>query len=396
MTRWSYMVTDMTTNRVLAQHVPFTGVTFSDTLMGGGGSFQGSFEIARPGPWSEWLSGDQLRRVIWPMRDGIPQGAYLVTEVPTTKGDAELQPVAAKRLDCILDYRVIDKTLTFVNVDQNRIFRDILLYALGRQTFHSSPVQQKNSNVLAAAQVPWIEIDYNLSTKNRTRQDSPGATDDGYPASARKLVAQELKNLCDLRDESGTRGPEYRWLYKRGGDGLPRMQLEMSPRTFRVGKPEDSSTKVSFEFPGGRNSAVQGASYGSDGTTIVTSAHVIGQKQDTTVPVGTAVYSDLHKMGFPLMEAVSTESSVQDAGVLNAKAAGMLWAAADAWSLELDGSGKPEWGSYSIGDWVVLRVRHGLTPKRRSMRITGWTIKVADSGWSETITPTLQVGKWYS
>lgn len=396
MSKWSYMVTDMTTSRILAQHVPMTGVSFSDSLGAGGGSFQGAFEIARPGPWSEWLSGDQMRRVIWPMRDGVPQGAYLVTQVPATKGDAEVQQVRGQRLDCILDKRVIDSTLAFVNVDQNRIFRDILLYALGLTTFHSSPVARKPAGVLAAAQVPWIAIDLTLSGKLRTRQDGQGATDDGYPASARKVVSQELKKLCELTDESGSRGPEYRWLFKRDAAGMPRMQLDMSGSSFRVGKSEAATTKVSFEFPGGRNSSVLDASYGSDGTTIVTSAHVIGQKQDTAVSVGTAVYGDLHRAGFPLIEAVSSESGVQDKSVLNAKAAGMLWAADDAWSLTLAGDGHPAWGSYSIGDWVVLRVRHGMTPKRRSMRITGWTINVDDSGWSETISPTLQVGRWYS
>jgi len=128
---------------------------------------------------------------------------------------------------------------------------------------------------------------------------------------------------------------------------------------------------------------------------IVTRGHVIGQKQDTTVPVGMTTYSDLLSQGFPLMDKVQSESSVQDGGVLNAKASGLLWAADDAWSLTLDGNGNPSYGSYAIGDWVVLRVHQGRTPKRRSMRITGWTITPDGSGVTEKVAPTVQVGKWY-
>jgi hypothetical protein len=387
------MVLDTTTRTLVARHVPFTKVSFSDSLCGDGGTFSAEFPIGHPA-FTEWVSSDQLRRVIVPCRDGVPQGFYLLTEVPTNDAASVMQPVRGQRLDWLFGKRAITQTLTFNSVDQNRIMRDLMRFGMGRSTVYASPSQILESDVLAAAQIPWIVLDDTVSGVTRVRQETTGNADDGYPGTSRKIVAQMVQNLTNLRDESGTRGPEYRWLY-RMNNGWPEMVLDTAGPSFRVGKPEDSGV-VSFEYPGGRRGTVRSAQYGSDGTTIVTRGHVVGQKQDTAIPVGMATYGGLMDLGFPLIDKVSSESSVQDQGVLDAKAAGLLWAADDAWSLTLDGGGNPSWGSYAIGDWVVLRVRQGATPKRRSMRITGWTIAPSDTGVSEKITPTLQVGKWYS
>jgi hypothetical protein len=390
------MLLDTINRTMLARHIPFTGVSFSDSLMDGGGTFQGSYPIDRP-EFSAWPSGDFLRRVIVPHRDGVPQGFYLFTEMPPAPADTVVQPIRATRLDWLFSHRAITKDLIFTTKDQNHIVRDLLRFGMGQWTMYSTPTALNNSAILAKAQIPWITLDTTLSGVTRTRADVTGNTDDGYPGNSRKIVAQMVKNLCDLRDESGTRGPEYRWLYRSAADGLPEMVLDMSGPSGRVGKPEDDPRGlISFEFPGGRKGAVESASYGSDGTSIVTRAHVIGQKQDNTAMVGLANYDDLLALGFPLIDVVSSESSVQSQSVLNGKAAGKLWAADDAWALTLNGSGNPAWGSYAIGDWIVLRVIQGLTPKNRSMRITGWTIKPSDDGSSETVTPTVQVGKWYT
>lgn len=392
--RWSYMVLDTTTRTLVARHLPFTKVSFSDGLSGDGGTFAGECQINHPA-LSGWVSSDQLRRVIVPCRDGVPQGFYLLTEVPSTDVTAMRQPVRGQRLDWLFSKRAITKTLTFNSIDQNRIIRDLMRWGMGQMTSYASPNQRLEDDVLAAAQIPWITLDPALSGVPRTRQETTGNADDGYPGTSRKIVAQMIQNLTNLRDETGTRGPEYRWLY-RMNNGWPEMMLDSAGPSFRVGKPEDSGSNISFEYPGGRRGTVRSASYGSDGTTIVTRGHVIGQKRDTDIPVGMATYDDLMALGYPLIDKVVSETGVQDQGVLDAKAAGLLWAADDAWSLTLDGGGNPSWGSYAIGDWVVLRVRQGATPKRRSMRITNWTINPSDNGVGEKITPTLQVGKWYS
>jgi hypothetical protein len=387
MSRWSYMVTDTTTQTLVARHVPMTGVSFSDSLMGGGGTFQGSFEINRP-EFSEWVSGDQMRRVIWPCRDGVPQGAYLMTACPTADAATTSQPVRGERLDWLFTRRAITKTLTFSAVDQNDILRDLLRFGMGRLTEKASPNQSCEADVLARAQIPWVALDATLSGVPRTRQETTGNTDDGYPGTARKIVSQMVENITKLEQ-----GPEYRWLY-RIRDGWPEMVLDTAGPSLRVGRPE-AEAAVAFEYPAGRRGSVDSATYGSDGTAMTTRGHVIGQKQDTDLPVGMSTYDELLAQGYPLLDRVVSESSVQSPDVLSAKAAGLLWAADDAWSVSLDGGGNPSWGTYQLGDWVVLRVRQGRTPRRRSMRITGWSVEVDDSGRSEKVKPTLQVGKWF-
>lgn len=387
MPRWSYMITDTTTRTLVARHVPMTKVSFSDSL-DGGGSFQAQTDVDRP-EFSEWVSGDQLRRVIWPCRNGVPQGAFLLTDLPAVDAATTVQPLRAQRLDWLFGYRAITQTLTFPGVDQNHILRDLLRFGMGRLTEFATPNALIESDVRAAAQIPWMTLDGRTSGVSRVRQETTGNSDDGYPGSARKIVSQMVGNITKLEQ-----GPEYRWLYKMAPDGLPEMVLDTAGPGLLVGKPEDDPARVSFEYPSGRNGNVQSATYGSDGTKIVTRGHILGQKQGDETPIGTAVYADLHAAGFPLMDRVATESSVQSQDVLNGKAAGLLHAADDAWSLSLDGAGNPGWGTYSLGDWCVLRVRQGRTPRRRSMRITAWSIAVEDSGRSEKITPTVRVGKW--
>lgn len=389
MTRWSYMITDTTTRTIVARHVPMTKVSFSDSL-DGGGSFQAQFDVDRP-EFSEWVSGDQLRRVIWPCRNGVPQGAFLLTDLPAVEAATDVQPIRAQRLDWLFGFRAITQTLTFPGVDQNHIMRDLMRFGMGRLTEYAAPNAQLEAEVRPAAQIPWITLDDRTSGVSRVRQETTGNTDDGYPGSARKIVSQMVENITKLEQ-----GPEYRWLYRMAPDGLPEMVLDTAGPGLLVGKPEDDPARISFEYPSGRNGNIQSATYGSDGTKIVTRGHILGQNRDSGAGavIGTAVYTDLHSMGFPLMDRVASESSVQNQNVLDGKAAGLLHAADDAWALSLDGGGNPGWGTYGLGDWSVLRVRQGRTPRRRSMRITAWSIAVEDSGRSEKVTPTVEVGRW--
>jgi len=379
-------MTDLTTATVLDAQVPFTGVTFTDSLSGGGGSFTGTIDVDYQGPgFSEWPSNDGLRRVVWPCRDGKPTGAYLLTGVSPAAADATQMRWKGVRLDWILGQRVIVDTLTFISVDQNDILRDLMLYGLCRWTLFSSPAVQR-TGMLPQGAVPWFVMDSTRSGVLRTRQETQGNTDDGYPGASRKVVAQMAKNLTEL-----DQGIEYRWLYRLGSTGLPEMVLDTGGPRLLVGTPEDTTgPKLTFDYPGGN---ISSASWGFDSTAIVTSAHVLGQRQDTTQPIGSATYPDLWEQGFPLIEKVASESSVQSQSILDGKAAGMIHAADDAWSLTLDGNRRPRFGEYGLGDYVTLRITRAGQRRDRSMRITGWSVSIEADG-QEKVTPTVEVGKW--
>jgi hypothetical protein len=385
-TQWTFLVTDLTTATVVDAQSPFTDVVFTDQLCGGGGSFQGVVPAGHKS-WSQQLSNDGLRRVIWPCRDGIPQGAYLMTgaQWDTSK---TVRSIKGERLDSLLKDRAITKTLTFsVLTDQNDIFRDILRFAIGRSTIFTQPLADQ-TNMLPQAAIPWIVTDGAQSGRTHVRQETPGNLDDGYPAAARKNVAQMLANLTDLDN-----GSEYRWLYRLNpSTGLPEMVLDMAASSHKVGTAEDFPARLTFDFPGGN---VKSAAYGFDANTMVTRAHVVGQRQDNTTPIGTATYAALWAQGYPLVDKVVSEGSVQSQSVLDGKAIGSLCATTSAWSLTLDGTRRPSFGSYGLGDWVTLRVQQmGASRIDNSVRITGWSVKVDDSGASETVTPTLQAGAW--
>lgn len=354
-------------------------MVFTDTLNGGGGSFQGVIPSNRLSANPE---DDGGRVVLWPVRDGVPQGAYLLTggQLDAAK---PTRSIKGERLDAVLADRVITKTLTFaVLTDQNDIFRDILRFAVGRQTIFTQPLADQ-TDMLPQAAVPWLFTDGAKSGLTHIRQETPGNLDDGYPAAARKNVAQMLANLTNLDN-----GSEYRWLYRMNLSGLPEMVLEMAGPTLTVGTPLDYASRLTFDFPAGN---VQSAQFGFDATTMVTRAHVVGQKQDTGTPIGSATYPALWAQGFPLVDKVLSEGSVQDQSVLDKKATGMLQGVKSAWSIVLNGNEQPRFGTYGIGDWVTLRVQQmGARRIDKAVRITGWSVKVDDSGTYETVTPTLQ------
>ena len=389
-TRWSCLVTDVRTSTVVARDVPMTSMTFTDSLTDGG-TFTGSYPAEFPAFSKTLMIGnDLLRRVFWPMRDGQPMGAYIFTGIPPTDIDAVEQQVHGSRIDSVLGKRLIRQTLNFTNVDQCDIYRDLVRYGLGRTTEHSTPSVSSDSDAMT---VPWIRLDSTMSGVLRTRQETTGNTDDGYPADARKIVGTCLKQLTELSDQAaGTTGPEARLNYAMDPvTELPYVTVTLGYP--QVGHPAGDPAKPVFEFPGGNILSVKN---GADGTAIVTRADVTGQEKEGSKPIGTATYQELHDQGFPLWEGTWSESSVQDVTLLGQKAQGRLHGAQGAWSITLDGNRRPLLGSYDLGDYAWLRLKRGGRRLADTLvRITGWSVAVDDSGVSEIVTPTVEEVPWW-
>jgi len=363
---------------IVQRHVPMTGVTFTDSLTSGGG-FQGTYEWDFPG-----TDVDVINRVcVWPMRDGAPQGCYLLNKKPSTNMLSPAQQVSGVRVDHVLWKRLIRQTLTFLNVDQHDIFRDLMRYGLGLPTLFASPAVNPDSAVSGSMQVPWFRFSSNISGQPlMTRQETPGNTDDGYPGASRKNVGNCLTQLTQIEN-----GPEYKLAYGLDpATGLPYVLVVLG--TPRVGHGTDFPAKPVFEFPGGN---VLTCSYGADGDTLVTRADVLGQDQGGTKPIGTATWTDALNEGLPLYEDVTSESSVSQQNTLDVKAARRLAGHTEGWSITVSGQRSPVFGSWEIGDFVFMRVKRlGKKQPISAVRVTGWSIKVDDSGLSETITPTIE------
>lgn len=384
MAPWSYMVTDLRTRTIVDQACPFTEVSFDEGLRGTGG-FRGKFPTGRPS-WSDRLSDDGMRRVVWPMRFGRPVGAFVFTAgSPVDPWRSPVQPIECQHLASIFARRVISHTLTFNQVDQNNILRDLVRYSLGQSTQYTTPTLGTG---FVPAAIPWITLDTNLSGILRDRKETEGNTDDGYPASARKNVATCMSQVADLVD-----GVEWRWVYGLDTDGYPYMKLDTGgPGNYhRVGRPPGALPPLVFEHP---SRTVLSAVYGFDSTKIVSHAHVLGQQREDNQPIGEGTLGWLYDAGYPLLESVFSESSVQSQDVLTGKAQGKVAASDDAWALTLDGQSEPAFTTYGLGDVVTLRVRRQdgkQLPDRADQRITGWSVRVDDSGASEVVTPTLEM-----
>ena len=383
------MTTDLRTRTIVDNHCPFTGVQFSEALTGGG-SFTGSFKAGWPS-WTDTVSNDLMQRVIWPLRHGKPVGAYVFSKMGPYDPAVDVKvPIQAIHLGSVLARRVIKDTLSFSGVDQNNILRDLIRYAIGGTTVYSSPVVNASYD---PKNIPWITLDSTLSGVLRDRLETPGNTDDGYPASARKIVDTCLRQLSQLDG-----GVEFRWLYGLDSSGFPFMKLDTGGATNNhwVGRPRGSVPTLVFEHP---SATVASASYGADGEKIVTRAHVLGAEREGSRPIGEATFTApiggsgaLLDEGYPLLESVWSESSVQEQATLDAKAQGRLGAAADAWSLTLNGWLDPQFTTYGLGDFVVLRVLRadGVQLPDRDLRITGWSVQIDDTGVQEKVTPTLE------
>jgi hypothetical protein len=376
------MVTRSLTGELVDPSIPVRGFKFTDSLTAGGGSFDGDMDLGRLS-LSARPFDDLGRLLFWPCRDRQPMGCYLWlgTNYDT---DSSFQSVKAVRApDYFLARRVIRKTLTFLGVYQQDIARDLIRYATGWTTlFTSSPIYPDNDPLVrAAALLPWLRLGDGVSGDLRTRQETPGNTDDGYPAASRKIVQQMLVNLAGLQG-----GFEWAYRYGRDGNGLPFAQW--TPGVPTVGVPADTVGKIVLEHP---SRVVTKATYGADATDQLTRVETLGQEQNGSRPIGGALNIPA---GAPLLEGIYSESSVGDTGVLDGYSAGHLAdrSPQDGWALTLDGTYKPNMGDYSLGDHIVFRPK--ATPFQRmkdtTLRITGWSVSVGSDLSTEIVTPVLE------
>lgn len=375
MSRWSYELTSVNTEVSVADHVPLTGVTFTDSL-DGGGSFAGNLPVGFKG-WRPLFGNDVMKFVIWPCRDSFPVAAYLVTSMSWSPGDSHVS-IRGTRLDAILSRRVIAHDLNFEQVDQFDIWRDLLRYGTGRVTEFSNPTVTAGAGPLDSRLVPWFRLG---PEKSGVKRDRRGDNDDGYPASSRKVVGAVMKQLAEVRG-----GFDVRWDAARDPDtGLPYVRPTLGSPVGRVAGQEGN---LVFEFPGGN---IVSATYAADGADLTNSAHAPGQEAAGSRPVGQGFAPTLLTDGFPLLESVVSSSSTSSMTELNAASDAALRGADGSWSIELDGERRPHFGSYRLGDVVVFRMRPKEMPDwgDRDVRLVGWSVSPDDTGRGERVTPTL-------
>lgn len=387
MPRWSYPVYWVMSGQLASEHVPFAGVRFTDTLRDGG-SFTGRMPAGHPA-FSVDAADDLWRYMVVPCRDRRPMGAFILTSLPNEVLDSPTIGVQGVRVDELLNRSELYDDLNFTAVDQLDIARDLLRYWLGYPTqFTASPVTQ---GLAAWKQYPWVRLGGGSSGVLRTRQvTTSGASDDGYRGVGGKFMGQLLKQLSELGDEPGVSakpGFEYRWDYGIDSDGF---FVQVNFGYPMIGTSKDAPGKIVFEFPG---SAVLSASMGVDGSNFASRFRVLGQDREGTRPTESRYSQERLGQGYPLVDRNLSDSSSNEPGTLGDKADAQLTLSSTVntgFALTLNGDGQPMFGTYNLGDWVTLRLKRGgrLLPDK-TVRFTGWSVDVDDTGEFETITPQL-------
>jgi hypothetical protein len=158
-----------------------------------------------------------------------------------------------------------------------------------------------------------------------------------------------------------------------------------------VGVGRNFGRKVVLEYP---SKAVPSCSYGAEGRDFATRVRVIGKERDKTRPTGVAINRALLDLGYPLWDRNVTSGAMTESTRLNTAASVALHRQsriASGFQIVVNPDAEPRWGTYRIGDHVILRVRRGdvLMPDQ-VQRITGWTVDVDNTGEAETITPQLE------
>ena len=311
------------------------------------------------------------KRIYWVCRDTRPLAAYILTACPAASWSVAKRQVQGKRVDVLFDKRLIRDDLNFNAVDQHHIYRDLIRYAVGLPTQYTTPPTITKSNPVAGGSplAPWLVLDSSVSGVTRDRLVTAGNNSDGYPASARKAIGACLKQLSELGQDSDARpGPERRITTTREG-GVLTATIELATPT--IGR---TSVVATLQYPGN----VTELSDGVDGGPTATFVETLGDEVSGSRKIGSATDTAAFDDGYPLLEEVASASNVSEQNTLDDLASGRLTRPVTSYSLTLDGRMQPVFGSYALGDRVLLTAKRGGAQQPSiSLRVTGWSVDLS-------------------
>jgi hypothetical protein len=375
---WTYRLTDYRTRTVVRDALPIT-CDFEDNLGVGGGSLTGTLALGAGVDADDALL--PWRRVIWPIRDGVVLGAFVVTSHAQMDQSASSVKFAAARLDAVLHRREIESTLVFRDVDQSEIVRDLVRYGLGRPTVATAPGWYVEP-LDPAADVPWIRLDSGLSGVLRTRQDD----DNGYQAARHQRVGDIIDALSQVEDTgdraaAGLAGAfDYRLTYGMDPDGSLYAQVQAA-----YPQAGHANPVLPLESPGN----VRGWTYAADTADTATQWRTYGSGQGVEKMTGAAAVDReaLDRYGWPLlMGSDSGTATTQETVDANGRAALAEHRGANTgWVFTTGGE---TLGHYELGDTASYHVQHQRWPlgKRGTVRILGHHVVPAGAGGADQVT----------
>lgn len=285
---YTYYAANPLTDSIIDE-LPLRNVTF-DTKLNGIGSFSAELPLSDSNlvPTSELNSTAPNQTAIWVDRGGVLVWGGLVW----TRGyDSEKETVKLGGNDFMsyFEHRFINDTLTYTNVDQLSIVKQLLQYAQGQNV--SFPKPGGNVNVQYANPYPTSGI-------------LRSATYNSYELKQIAAAIQELSQ----QDTGFDFGFDVQYVA-----GIPTVTFNPSyPRRGRTA----TQTGWVFELPG----SISKYTYDEDGTQTEVTSFSVGAGTGSSMLRSSSSTTSLIDNGFPLFEGTHSYKDVADQPTLDAHA----------------------------------------------------------------------------
>lgn len=349
---YTFLATDLMTNQVLGE-LPVSQVQL-DAQLNTAGNMSCAANLSDPKIDSQDLLSRTIpgRTAFWAYRENqIVWGGIIWTRVYTSQGRSlnltgqTFESYAARRFP----RSWLGAASTAYNQGQMSIIND-LWHQLQAVSFG-------NIGVLPFESFP---------ASDTVRQ----ITVNGFDLS--KNVDGYIQDITGFSD-----GPDYTITCTEDGNGLPLKQLLLGAP---LGRSLGAAT-LSFDFPGAALDYV----YAENAANGATQWWAQGDGSGTATVTGVATDLAALSGGFPLIESSDQFNGTTLQSVINQHAADSLAISPVpkvTHSVDLVGILPPQFGEYSLGDYIVVNVVDSRFPSGQQfpVRVIGWTINPPDAG----------------
>jgi hypothetical protein len=331
-----YVFGDLLTGQVI-EEIDCSGVSLGDSLEGG--EFRGTFYLDQTGKNNADLAAATLpgKNFVVVERNSVPVWGGLVWS-RTYQSQAKVAQLYAKTMDQYPSKRFITDDITFTNVEQRNIFRQLYL---NMQADPNSP----------QIVLPPMAADANLIDYS--------------------VAGSELRFYRDAFDELSTTENGFEWhidIARVAGNYV--WTLRMGAPT--IGQPLSDSSII-FEYPGPILNYWQNDTIGGAGTNIFG----VGAGEGEAMAQVEVVHTGLLSAGFPRYDQSVSLKNVSDQDSLEALTqiqAQVLKAPMPVFTVELKGGRDPDFGDWALGDYSKLVIKDPMHPNGMThpARILQW------------------------
>jgi hypothetical protein len=345
--KYTYVTADLRTGTVL-EELPLTGVRYSHVLNGAGAL---NANIHYHHPKATLANLDPGARTIWVRRNDVVVWGGILWTVRKIKGNDLLSLGAEGFHSYFTKKRRIRNTLTFTNVDQHRIVRDLVRYAQGQQLLYATGTPtypQPGGGYLD------VSTDSSLSGNLRTQT---------YNAFERKSIGEAISQMAARID-----GFDFSYELTNDHD-----------ITFTTWYPR-RGRRTNLTFEQGANVTL--LAWLLDATRMENRTDAIGAGEGDSMLIATAQDTNLLNR-YPVLDGTLARKDVSVQSTLQSHADAELRAkknliAIPQFSVRM--SADSDIGSFITGDEVVVRASDGFVQIDGYYRIQEYLVDVSNEG----------------